>query len=144
MKTMKISDVLREWVKHYCGRTLCKDNLEQLRVLADRIDSEMVELPRDLDRRPIHVGDKVWCIVPYLTDGKAMTVEAISLFPEGVSRIFMNGEVNVEPTELTHFSPDSWERIAQDLDDWAEGTISGSAQSFAARIRAFAAKQGEI
>jgi hypothetical protein len=142
MKTMKISDVLREWVKYYCGRTICKDDLEQLRVLADRIDSEMVELPRDADRRPIHIGDKVWCMVPYLTDGNAMTAEAILLLPNSVSKIFIDGEVNVEPTELTHFRPDSWEHIAQDLEDWAEGNISGSAQSFAARIRALAAKEG--
>ena len=139
---MKISDELREWANFYCGgRTIRKDDLK-LRYLADRIDSEMVELPRDADRRPIHINDKVWCMVPYLTDGNAMTAEAILLLPNGVSKIFIDGEVNVEPTELTHFCPDSWEHIAQDLDDWAEGNISGSAQSFAARIRALAKKEG--
>lgn len=138
---MKISDELRAWVDFYCGRTICKDDLNKLRYLADRIDDDMVELPHDADRRPIHVKDKVWCLVPYLTDGKAMTAEAILLLPNGVSKIFIDGDINVEPSELTHICPDSWERIAQDLDDWAEGNISGSVQSFAARIRALAAKE---
>ncbi|MDD6566952.1 MAG: hypothetical protein PUF11_09260, partial [Parafannyhessea umbonata] len=42
--------------------------------LADRIDAETVELPRDRDGVPIHVGDTV-----YGEDGRAWHVEGISL-----------------------------------------------------------------
>lgn len=44
---MKISDELRKWC-------------DELRVLADRIDREMVELPKDAEGEPIRIGDVLY------------------------------------------------------------------------------------
>ena len=53
----KISDELRKW----CDESDVDGGAcDELRVLADRIDAEMVELPKDADGAPIHVGDTVW------------------------------------------------------------------------------------
>lgn len=50
----KISDELRD----YCKKVLCYTHYyDKFWHLADRIDSEMVELPKDKDGVPIHVGD---------------------------------------------------------------------------------------
>lgn len=38
---------------------------DEMRMLADRIDREMIELPKDMDGMPIHEGDKM-----HLDDGK--------------------------------------------------------------------------
>lgn len=67
---MKISDELREWADVHCGEE-CE---EYLGLLADRIDREMVELPKDMDLAPIHVGDTV-----YLEDGHMAKVVRIEL-----------------------------------------------------------------
>lgn len=49
---MKISDELRNWCDMACGdKTISK--------LADRIDSEMVEQPKDRNGRILHIGDEV-------------------------------------------------------------------------------------
>ena len=57
---MKISDEIHDWCDFYSGESINNDDCDKLRALADRIDSEMVELPRDRDGVRIHVGDTVW------------------------------------------------------------------------------------
>ena len=64
---MKISDELREWADVHCGEE-CE---EYLGLLADRIDAEMVELPKDKDGVPIHVRDTL--------DGYGKTIEVVEM-----------------------------------------------------------------
>lgn len=54
---MKISDELRKWCD---GADVDGNACDELRVLADRIDREMVELPKDADGEPIRVGDVLY------------------------------------------------------------------------------------
>lgn len=107
---MRISDEIREW----CDKHEHESNmLWKLRNLADRIDDEMVELPKDADGVPIHVGDEV-----YTPSGNVANVTSIRFHVMcsfhgggGVSTTFF-------PTDLTHARPDSLERIADELDGW--------------------------
>lgn len=56
----KVSDKVREWCDRCCGDLIYKDDWDELRALADRIDAEMVELPKDADGEPIHIGDVLY------------------------------------------------------------------------------------
>ena len=132
-----ISDEIREFVR----RSYADEYMDprELLALADRADAEMVELPRDIDGVPINVGDTV-----YLEDGRKAEVSRIILGQEKTSiDLWMCDKgsffFSVAQRDITHAVPDSWGRIARDLEDWAEGNISGSAQSFAGRIRKLAA-----
>lgn len=118
--------------------------------LADRIDAEMVELPKDADGVPIHVGDTV-----YMSNGRKVHVSRVNIArdhtsidsgPCGNGPLFFA----IEPTRFTHTAPDSWERIADELDEqagsltkdgytWQEDAI----HDFADRIRKLAKEQGE-
>ncbi len=145
----KISDELRRLTNSDSVRG---HTFVALQDIADRIDAELVELPKDADGVPIHVGDTV-----YMDDGRMAEVYSIE---------FKNGETNVLcrtpsgcyvssgyvyrlPNKLTHTRPDSLERIAQDMEDWAEryrfnsgGGIFNYALDFADRIRKLAKEQG--
>ena len=57
----KISDQLREWTRR--ARADEHMSLRELDAIADRIDAEMVELPRDIDGVPINLGDTVYLYV---------------------------------------------------------------------------------
>ena len=90
-----------------------EDAYDELRELADRIDREMVELPRDRDGTPIHEGDKM-----YLDDGR-MFVVAFIKFVDNDNPFFYLADVNRAgylPSELTHTCPDSFESIASDIE----------------------------
>ena len=43
----------------HCGKSIDKDDCEELLELANRIDHEMVALPRNKDGKVFHVGDTV-------------------------------------------------------------------------------------
>ncbi|MDD6566395.1 MAG: hypothetical protein PUF11_06395, partial [Parafannyhessea umbonata] len=66
-----ISDELRQFID---DDGLFPNQIDELRCIADRIDSELMELPRDRDGAPIHVGDTVW-----LDDGQKADVISIVL-----------------------------------------------------------------
>ena len=75
----RISDEIRNWCEFEdgteCGGFVTKASFDKLCALADRIDSEMMELPKDADGVPIHVGDTVWgCI-----SGMQMAVHELRL-----------------------------------------------------------------
>lgn len=115
----KISDKMREWVDTCCVDYVDKADCDELRALADRVDKEMVELPRDADGVPINVGDTV-----YLKDGRKYHVSrvniardhtSINVNPCGTGRLFFS----IEPTRFTHTRHDSFERIADELDEQA-------------------------
>lgn len=50
---MKISDEIRRWCK-------AGYDIDELRALARSIDKEQVELPKDAEGVPIHIGDTVY------------------------------------------------------------------------------------
>lgn len=135
-----ISDEIHKWCAFNEDTFIDDDDCNELRALADRIDAEMVELPRDIDGVPIHVGDKVW---EMLGDGEEETVRSITLTggTAAVTTACHGFRAGVRPNDLAHTRPDSFEHIARDLEDWAEGNISGSAQSFADRIRKLAERE---
>lgn len=117
----KISDELRDY-----GRRLVSNaspfncTFGDIRAyqdeLADRIDAEMVELPRDRDGVPIHIGDTVCC-----EDGMSCEVVSFSFgrWPGGVTLHAVDGFSQwrcLVPERLTHERPDSLERIACDIE----------------------------
>lgn len=67
----KIGDEIRQFVQ----RSYEDEYMDpkELLALADRIDAEMVELPKDADGEYIHIGDVMeWC-----DSGETLTVEGI-------------------------------------------------------------------
>ena len=140
-----ISDEIRNWCDDpYIG------NVEGLYTLADRIDSELMELPRDRDGVPIHVGDTV-----YGDDGMACEVVSFSFgrWDGGMTVHAIDGSSqwrDLIPGQLAHTSHDSWERIADELEEWSEDNrVNGDSEvfdrsaDFAKRIRERAEKEGQ-
>ena len=137
------SAALRGWVRR--ARADCHMSLRELEAIADHIDAEMVELPKDADGVPIHVGDVV-----YLDDGRKAEVTHIDLM-WGTSCIacFASGkDHDCFPSGISHTRPDSWERIANELDEMVDAADSADDRceklaDLAERIRKLAAKEGE-
>lgn len=116
---MTISDEIREWCDICCDGSITKDDFsksdfDELRELADRIDRETAELPKDADGVPFHVGDKVY------RDGVGkLEVRGINLMrhavtvececPDGTACM-------VFPTGIAHIRTDSLEQIADELE----------------------------
>lgn len=133
----KISDEMRKVADEYDVPPLYK--------LADRAESEMVELPKDADGVPIHVGDTV-----YTADGSEAYVARIDFVPDvpGAELRFPCGTISeYVPRYISHKRPDSLERIADELEELSESNrINGSGEVFyragdlAARIRRLADK----
>ncbi|MDY4651192.1 MAG: hypothetical protein SO366_02950 [Atopobiaceae bacterium] len=147
--TMKISDELREWCDDaYSGKKI--RTTKDLYAIADLIDREMVELPKDADGVPIHVGDTVY-------DGNGMAREVVSISfgrcGGGMTVHAVDGSskwCDLIPGNLAHAYPDSFERIADELEELSESNrINGSGEVFyragdlAARIRRLADKEAE-
>lgn len=146
---MKLSDEIRELID---DEDLYPRQIAELRRIADRIDAEheamlvdarktvyqgYIELPKDADGVPIHVGDTVYGC----RSGMKMAISELRMTAHGWSISTSSGYLT--DAKVTHTRPDSLESIARDLEDWAEGNISGSAQSFADRIRTLAKKEGQ-
>ena len=112
----------------------------QLYGIADRIDSEMVELPKDADGVPIHVGDTVWGCV----SGLMMTVKELCMADRWT--ISTDGGFIPMASAVTHVHHDSLACVADELDEWCdEKHIDGSwkLRSLAKRIRKLAEKESE-
>lgn len=109
---MSISHDIREW----CDESDVDGNAyDELRELADRIDREMMELPKDADGEPIRIGDEV------NLDGDAMTVLGYRLHNDMLLLFAKDKESGLfftpEPSEIRHFKPepaDSWEKLEED------------------------------
>lgn len=144
----KISGKIYEWCAFKIDTFIDNDDCDELRALADRIDAEMVELPRDRDGATIHVGDTVY-------DENGMTCEVVSFsfgrWSEGMTVHATDGSSkwrDLMPGRLAHTAPDSWERIADDLEAWCDGADGdGDAcekpRDLAERIRKLAKEQGD-
>lgn len=134
-----INDRLREFAR---VGALNPFQVAELRRIADCIDSEMVELPKDRDGAPIRVGDTVWgCI-----SGTQMVIHELRL----TDRWAISTDRGFSPlgSKVTHTCPDSWERIADELDAWCDGAdVDWGAcdvpRGIAGRIRKLAEKEGE-
>lgn len=137
-----ISDELRD--KSYRCLDQHGPTAEWMRELANRIDAEMAELPKDADGMPIHVGDTVWgCI-----SGMQMAVHELRL----KDRWTISTDTGFIPkaSAVTHVSPDSFERIADELEEWSEDNrVNGDDEIFsrageiADRIRRLAEREDE-
>lgn len=140
----KISDEIRNWCAFEndteCGGFVTKVSFDELSALADRIDAEMVELPRDRDGVPIHVDDTV-----YLEDGGKATVTRIELIQgeHGIDFSVCGKFFALGPEDFTHVLPDSWKRIAEDIQKRiGTGFIESSTLGeWADRIRKLAKEQ---
>lgn len=140
----KISDEIRSFVK----RSYEDEHMDprELLALADRMDREMVELPKDKDGRPIIAGDVV-----YGDDGKVWRVHEIVLLAVtesgrkfSVKAVCDDGaKRGLRPEWLSHERPDSLERIANELEAWCDDVdVDGDAcdkpRDLAERIRKLA------
>ena len=142
----RIADELRTYAKdaeHGIGTHGTVVTPQWMRELADRIDCETVELPKDADGIPIHIRDTV-----YTPKGSRAFVTEINLF-EHITHIKVrtSKEEHLEfyPAYISHRRPDSWERIAYDIetvvpiDDEGDERLS---HELADRIRKLA-KEGQ-
>lgn len=119
---------------------------KELLAIADRADRELVELPRDRDGVPIHVGDTV-----YLDDGHMAKVVRIDLMPTKTCIACWTSDkkdVAYLPSGISHTSPDSWEHLANELEAWCDDAdVDGYAcekpRDIVERIRKLAAKGDE-
>lgn len=92
-----------------------------LRELADRIDDAMVEWPLGADKKPVKPSQTV-----YDEYGRAWHVRGVTIGESPI--VWDDHNVHVtsdagewhcfKPEWLTHERPDSWERIADELDEW--------------------------
>ena len=120
---MRISDEIRQWCDICCDDYIDADDCDELRDLAKRIDSEMVELPLDMDGVPIHIGDTA-----YLYNGFKAEVKSIE-FNQGEQTVIFTVGYNgfYPPSAFTHTRPDSLVRIAEDIEERiGTGVIDGS------------------
>ena len=108
---MSITDELRNHAHKYSwdgGETYD----QRLIYIADRIDEELancIQLPKDADGVPIHIGDELEWL-----EGNRLTVNGIG---EGGTLFYVDVQGDVQWTasgNKRHVKPDSWERIIQD------------------------------
>lgn len=107
----KISDEIRNDFVRCDGVDVV--SYRKLLSIADRIDSEMMELPKDADGVPIHVGDTV-----YLDDGSAdkVTRICIGIYEDGIYSLVFGYNFSVRPEHVSHTKHDSLECIADELE----------------------------
>lgn len=116
-----LRDLARRWSKN---KSIKPGVYNCLMTIADRIDAEMMELPRGKDGKPIRVGETVCS-----EDGRAWHVEGVVIgrWTEYTNSnvVYATGDSgqwrNLMPCLLTHERPDSFERIADELDEMVDG-----------------------
>lgn len=135
----KASDELRKVADTYDDKAFLPKLNGMYHDLADRIDAEMVELPRDADGKPIHVGETM-----YGLRGRGRMVVSLRLYGEEdpTWMVSMGTDACVHPSRITHERPDSLERIADELDEIKERFRTSDSDTFfalqdlAGRVRA--------
>jgi hypothetical protein len=140
----RIGDELREWID---DENLYPAQIAELRRIAGRIDKEMVGLPLGADGRPIHVGDTVYADNDFSLEYK---VSYIGFSDKGVAVGIKATGIDTYrgPACITHERPDSWARIADELEAKTNGcghqgfviVSRDEIDEMAARIRALAGK----
>ncbi|MST60018.1 hypothetical protein [Parafannyhessea umbonata] len=137
-----IGDEIREFVR----RSYADEHMDprELLALADRADRETVPRPRTADGEPVVEGETL-----YDWEGNEWTVSDITVS----FRVTAEGDDRRRPrpadAPLSHTCPDSWERIADELEKLSESNrINGNGEVFyragdlAERVRKLA-KEGE-
>lgn len=137
---MSISNEIREYASEYDRSYVF--NYGEMRAFAARLDREMVELPKDRDGMPIHVGDTVYGC----RSGMKMTISELHMTANGWSISTSSGYLT--DAKITHNRPDSWERIADELDELVDAADSADdvcekLADLADRIRKLAEREGE-
>lgn len=129
-----ISDEIRSFVK----RSYADEHMDprELLAIADRVDRELVELPKDMDWVPIHVNDLVYA------DGVKACVTEIDIKDDCYVIDCWDGSkhVSYHPSGISHDRHDSFERIADELDNFADanyasGLLKQGIKDFSDRIR---------
>lgn len=121
-----------------------------LYALADRIDAEMVEWPLGADKKPIKPSQTVYKAIN--GDDGEYVVHSLRCSVPGwvalIKRVGTDSSCIVRPDVLTHERPDSWGRIANELDEWRfehmhdlEADDSNDMSLFADRIRRLAERE---
>lgn len=138
-----MSDISAELRKFTNTYNLNSIQIYELKRIADRIDAETVELPKDRDGVPIHVGDTV-----YLDDGREAEVTriGIGMDEDSIYTIVYGDDFSLTPGYVSHERPDSWERIAAELEglsvDSSENHyVSTHCSKLADRIRKLAKRE---
>lgn len=141
-----LRDLARRWSEN---KSIKPGVYNCLMTIADRIDAEMAELPKDRDGVPIRIGE-----VLYEADGTESKVMHIDFHspddPPDVKVKCKRCDVWLAPTKyrtMTHERPDSWERIAQELEAWCDRVdvdrdACGEPRELARRIRRLAKERG--
>lgn len=104
----KISDEIRMFVK----RSYADEYMDprELLAIADRIDAEMVELPKDADGEPIHIGDVMW--------QKGRITKRACKAIMGDAYVMLDGiQGAVYAKGLTHYHAPTVEDVLQELTD---------------------------
>lgn len=106
-----IADELRRIAGHdLVGCRSADEAAEAIYALADRIDSEMIEMPVDADGKPWHMGDRF--------ESKAGTetgTVGVITYECGECRVNY-----AEPTDLKHYDSPTPASIADELDEAAD------------------------
>jgi hypothetical protein len=136
---MKISDEIRQWCDICCDEYINADDCDELRELANRIDRETIELPMDADGDVIYVGDTLHDRVNDLD----LQVEALRFDGQWEIRTELG---YIMPKWFVPKHPDSFERIADELDGMVESadTLDDNCArlaELAERIRKLAEKE---
>lgn len=116
----KISDEIRQLRDVCCDDCVDKDCCDEMRALADRIDSEMMERPLAADGKLLVDGETV-----YDSNGRKYHVNEV--YPL-VNVSTSTHSCSMFPDRFTHERPDSLERIADEIEkadvdgctDWAD------------------------
>lgn len=145
---MKISDEMREWCKWCKEHSAVRDSLYRL---ADRVDAETVELPRDADGRVVPLDTKVM----YDAVGKKLNISSFIFECDAENSLWsywkmfspdVRGDDGTRYVNGLHLTPpDSLERIADDIEE-TKGSVSISNETldgWADRIRKLAEKEDE-
>lgn len=139
----EISEELRKWAAAHTpvklGYQLVCGPVEEVIAIADRIDREMVELPKGADKKTIKPNQTV-----YSKLGKKYNVLSVSLCrdgwtvrcePEPGEFAEFVPDSYFPPEDLTHECPDSLERIADDIEAFGnEADIDDATVEFLAKI----------
>ena len=149
---MRISDEMREWCDVHCD----EECGEYLGLLADRVDAETVELPRDADGRAVPLDTKVM----YDAVGKKLNISSFIFECDAENSLWsywkifspdVRGDDGMRYVDGLHLTPpDSLERIADELKTWGETKrnagypdVYDRTAYFADRIRKLAEREGE-
>ena len=119
-----------------------------LMTIADRIDAEMVEWPLGADKNPIKPSQTVYKAIN--GDDGEYVVHSLRCSVPGwvalIKRVGTDSSCIVRPDVLTHERPDSWERIADELDEMVDAARSADdgcekLAGLAERIRKLASRE---